>query len=31
MSSFVDLKKHNLNYKIRDHSLSKNTSFINLW
>ncbi len=23
MSSFVDLKKHNLNYKIRDHSLSK--------
>ena len=23
MSSFVDLKKHNLNYKIRDHSLAK--------
>ena len=23
MSSFVDLKKHNLNYKIRDHSLEK--------
>ena len=23
MSSLVDLKKHNLNYKIRDHSLSK--------
>ena len=23
MSSFVDLKKHNLNYKIRDHSLTK--------
>jgi threonyl-tRNA synthetase len=23
ISSFVDLKKHNLNYKIRDHSLAK--------
>ena len=23
MSSYVDLKKHNLNYKIRDHSLAK--------
>ena len=23
MSSIVDLKKHNLNYKIRDHSLTK--------
>jgi len=23
MSSFIDLKKHNLNYKIRDHSLAK--------
>ena len=23
MSSYVDLKKHNLNYKIRDHSLTK--------
>jgi len=23
MSSFADLKKHNLNYKIRDHSLAK--------
>merc|ERR1711991_649134 len=23
MSSFVDLKNHNLNYKIRDHSLAK--------
>ena len=23
MSSFVDLKKHNLNYKIRDHSIAK--------
>ena len=23
MSSFVDIKKHNLNYKIRDHSLAK--------
>ena len=23
MSSSVDLKKHNLNYKIRDHSLAK--------
>ena len=23
ISSFVDLKKHNLNYKIRDHSLTK--------
>ena len=23
MSSFTDLKKHNLNYKIRDHSLAK--------
>jgi threonyl-tRNA synthetase len=31
MSSFVDLKKHNLNYKIRDHSLCKNTFIINLW
>ena len=31
ISSIVDLKNHNLNYKIRDHSLSKNPSFINLW
>jgi threonyl-tRNA synthetase len=23
MTSFADLKKHNLNYKIRDHSLAK--------
>ena len=23
MSSFVDLKNHNLNYKIREHSLAK--------
>ena len=23
MSAIVDLKKHNLNYKIRDHSLAK--------
>jgi threonyl-tRNA synthetase len=23
ITSFVDLKKHNLNYKIRDHSLAK--------
>ena len=31
MSSIVDLKNHNLNYKIRDHSLAKDTNFINLW
>ena len=31
ISSSVDLKNNNLNYKIRDHSLAKNTGFINLW
>ena len=31
ISSIVDLKKHNLNYKIREHSMCKNTTFINLW